>query len=167
MLSEATSMAENVDDDNISPWQPAYSASAGGRGTSGETRDYSAKPARGGAPGRGLPQRALPSFCRPRGAARGACRARLRNAGPGHARPDRPRHGRGIRALRSAVSAALSAHVRRSDHARVIPAAAAAWSLVHGLCHLILDGHFAQRDEDFVKRVLAVVRFAVGPQRSA
>ncbi len=45
--------------------------------------------------------------------------------------------------------------------------AAAAWSLVHGLCHLILDGHFAQRDEDFVKRVLAVVRFAVGPQRSA
>jgi len=46
-------------------------------------------------------------------------------------------------------------------------AAAAAWSLVHGLCHLILDGHFAQRDEEFVKRVLGVVRFAVGPQRSA
>ena len=46
-------------------------------------------------------------------------------------------------------------------------AAAAAWSLVHGLCHLILDGHFAQRDEEFVKRVLGVVRFALGPQRSA
>jgi AcrR family transcriptional regulator len=46
-------------------------------------------------------------------------------------------------------------------------AAAAAWSLVHGLSHLILDGHFAQRDEEFVKRVLGVVRFAVGPQRSA
>lgn len=46
-------------------------------------------------------------------------------------------------------------------------AAVASWSLVHGLCHLILDGHFAQRDEEFVKRVLGVVRFAVGPQRSA
>jgi AcrR family transcriptional regulator len=46
-------------------------------------------------------------------------------------------------------------------------AAAAAWSLVHGLSHLILDGHFAQRDEEFVKRILAVVRFALGPQRSA
>ena len=46
-------------------------------------------------------------------------------------------------------------------------AAAAAWSLVHGLSHLILDGHFAQRDEEFVKRVLGVVRFAVGPHRSA
>jgi len=46
-------------------------------------------------------------------------------------------------------------------------AAAAAWSLVHGLSHLILDGHFAQRDEELVKRVLGVVRFAVGPQRSA
>ncbi|HXM81373.1 MAG TPA: WHG domain-containing protein [Burkholderiales bacterium] len=46
-------------------------------------------------------------------------------------------------------------------------AAAAAWSLVHGLSHLILDGHFEQRDEEFVKRVLGAVRFAVGPQRSA
>src|SRR2546428_11545971 len=93
MLSEATSMAENVDDDNISPWQPAYGASAGGRGTLGETRNCSVKPARGGAPGRGLPQRALPSFCRPRGAARGACRARLRNAGPAHAAAGLAAHG--------------------------------------------------------------------------
>jgi len=57
---------------------------------------------------------------------------------------------------------------RRSSGTLPSSAAAAAWSLVHGLCHLILDGHFAQRDEEFVKRVLGVVRFAVGgPQRSA
>ncbi len=46
-------------------------------------------------------------------------------------------------------------------------AAVAAWSLVHGLCYLILEGHFPRRDEEFVKRVLGAVRFAVGPQRSA
>jgi AcrR family transcriptional regulator len=46
-------------------------------------------------------------------------------------------------------------------------AAAAAWSLVHGLSHLLLDGHFAQeRREDFVKQVLGAVRFAAA-QRSA
>jgi AcrR family transcriptional regulator len=49
-------------------------------------------------------------------------------------------------------------------------AAAAAWSLVHGLAQLMLDGHFgeAQRAaggaEAFVRQVLGVVRFA---QRSA
>jgi AcrR family transcriptional regulator len=71
--------------------------------------------------------------------------------------------------LRAAASSAFdqlqSAFSRYGGDPR--SAAAAAWSLVHGLSHLILDGHFAQRDEDFVKRVLAVVRFAVGPQRSA
>jgi len=50
-------------------------------------------------------------------------------------------------------------------------AAAATWSLVHGLAQLLLDGHFAQgRGEDteaFVRRVLGAVRFAVGGQRSA
>jgi AcrR family transcriptional regulator len=47
-------------------------------------------------------------------------------------------------------------------------AAAAAWSLVHGLSHLILDGHFAQAQrEDFVKQVLGAVRFAAAAQRSA
>jgi AcrR family transcriptional regulator len=45
-------------------------------------------------------------------------------------------------------------------------AAAAAWSLVHGLAHLILDGHFEDQ-EDFVKKVLSALRFAVGAQRSA
>lgn len=44
-------------------------------------------------------------------------------------------------------------------------AAAAAWSLVHGLSHLLLDGHFASQDRDtFVREVLAAVRFA---QRAA
>lgn len=52
-------------------------------------------------------------------------------------------------------------------------AAAAAWSLVHGLSHLILDGHFAQaqRDaagtENFVRQVLGGVRYLLGAQGSA
>lgn len=45
-------------------------------------------------------------------------------------------------------------------------AQAAAWSLVHGLAQLILDGHF-ENSAGLVKRVLETVRFAVGPQRSA
>lgn len=45
-------------------------------------------------------------------------------------------------------------------------AAGAAWSLVHGLADLILDGHL-ENDEGFVKRVLGAIRFAAGPQRSA
>jgi len=40
-------------------------------------------------------------------------------------------------------------------------AAAAAWSLVHGLSHLLLDGHFAAQDQEtFVRDVLAAIRFA-------
>jgi AcrR family transcriptional regulator len=42
-------------------------------------------------------------------------------------------------------------------------AAAAAWSLVHGLAHLLLDGHFASQAgdrESFVKQVIGAVRFA-------
>lgn len=45
-------------------------------------------------------------------------------------------------------------------------AAAAAWSLVHGLALLVLDGHL-EKSEAFVKKVLSAVRFAVGAQRSA
>ena len=51
-------------------------------------------------------------------------------------------------------------------------AAAAAWSLVHGLSNLILDGHFAQAQRDsggaeaFAARVLGMTRFARA-QRSA
>ena len=52
-------------------------------------------------------------------------------------------------------------------------AAAAAWSLVHGVSHLLLDGHFkqAQRDaggvEAFVRQILDSVRYVLGAQRSA
>ena len=39
-------------------------------------------------------------------------------------------------------------------------AAAAAWALVHGLSHLLLDGHFEGRDKaKFVRDVLSTVRF--------
>ena len=52
-------------------------------------------------------------------------------------------------------------------------AAAAAWSLVHGLANLILDGHFAQAQresggaEAFAARVLGMTRFARAAQRPA
>ena len=48
-------------------------------------------------------------------------------------------------------------------------AAAAAWSLVHGLALLLLDGHFAEAgsSDAFVSKVLSAVRFAVGAQPSA
>jgi AcrR family transcriptional regulator len=42
-------------------------------------------------------------------------------------------------------------------------AAAAAWSLVHGLAHLMLDGHL-ENGEDFAKRVLGAMRIAVAPR---
>jgi AcrR family transcriptional regulator len=43
-------------------------------------------------------------------------------------------------------------------------AAAAAWGLVHGLSHLLLDGHFAGRErKKFVRDVLSTARF--GPRR--
>jgi AcrR family transcriptional regulator len=52
-------------------------------------------------------------------------------------------------------------------------AAAAAWSLVHGLSHLLLDGHFAQASRDaggpepFARSVIGAMRFAAAAQRSA
>ena len=40
-------------------------------------------------------------------------------------------------------------------------AAAAAWAMVHGLSHLLLDGHFAGRERArFVRDVLSCVRFS-------
>lgn len=46
-------------------------------------------------------------------------------------------------------------------------AAAAAWSLVHGLAQLLLDGHFPGKDNArFVREVIAAVRL-LSPQRSA
>lgn len=43
-------------------------------------------------------------------------------------------------------------------------AGAAAWSLVHGLASLILEGHLQESD---TKRVIGAIRFASGAQRSA
>jgi AcrR family transcriptional regulator len=51
-------------------------------------------------------------------------------------------------------------------------AAAAAWSLVHGLANLMLDGHFARGQSEsggasaFAKKVLGSVRLARAAQRS-
>ena len=45
-------------------------------------------------------------------------------------------------------------------------AAAAGWAMVHGLSHLLLDGHFAGRDRSsFVRDVLASVRFSAPRRR--
>ena len=67
--------------------------------------------------------------------------------------------------------AAKAAHQVLVDAFRDLPrpevAAAAAWSLVHGLSHLLLDGHFPTQDPDtFVREVLGAVRFAAA-QRAA
>lgn len=80
-------------------------------------------------------------------------------------------------ALREAADRAYQALVDsfrpHADAQQAQVAAAAAWSLVHGLSHLILDGHFAQaqRDaagtQDFVRQVLGGVRYLLGAQRSA
>lgn len=66
-------------------------------------------------------------------------------------------------------TAAKAAHGALTSAFKDLPrpelAAAAAWSLVHGLSHLLLDGHFAAQDrEAFVREVLGAVRFA---QRAA
>ena len=48
-------------------------------------------------------------------------------------------------------------------------AAAAAWSLVHGLAHLLLEAHLRAEPhaEEFVKEVLGAVRLAARAQRAA
>src|SRR5258708_38234038 len=66
-------------------------------------------------------------------------------------------------------TAAEAAHQALVEAFRDLPrpdvAAAAAWSLVHGLSHLLLAGHFAAKDKaTFVREVLGAVRFA---QRAA
>jgi AcrR family transcriptional regulator len=54
----------------------------------------------------------------------------------------------------------------RSDVADPEIAAAAAWSLTHGLAHLLLDGHFPGKGKNLIAEVIGAVRFA-GSQRSA
>jgi AcrR family transcriptional regulator len=52
-------------------------------------------------------------------------------------------------------------------------AAAAAWSLTHGLANLLLEGHFRRATQDgretqaFVRAVLGAIRIMLAPQRSA
>ena len=64
--------------------------------------------------------------------------------------------------LRSAADGAYQSLVQAfKDLPRPELAAAGAWSLVHGLSHLLLDGHFAQADRTaFAREVLGAVRFA-------
>ena len=45
-------------------------------------------------------------------------------------------------------------------------AGAAAWSLVHGLASLLLEGQL-ENSPDFARKVLGAMRFAAAPQRSA
>lgn len=47
-----------------------------------------------------------------------------------------------------------------------VTAGAAAWSLVHGLAALVLEGQL-EGGEAFLRRVLGAMRFAAAPQRSA
>ncbi len=79
--------------------------------------------------------------------------------------------------LREAADRAYQALVDRfrvhGSEAEANVAAAAAWSLVHGLSHLLLDGHFKQAQRDaggaasFVRQILDGVRYVLGAQRSA
>lgn len=50
--------------------------------------------------------------------------------------------------------------------AEAAAAGAAAWSLVHGLASLALQGQL-ENGQPFVRKVLGSMRFAAGPQRSA
>jgi len=74
-----------------------------------------------------------------------------------------------LRAAAAATYEGLIASFRvRGDVTSPELAAAAAWSLTHGLAHLLLDGHFREgcKREDFVREVIGAVRFAAG-QRAA
>jgi AcrR family transcriptional regulator len=72
-----------------------------------------------------------------------------------------------------AYEALLQALRARQDLPDPEVAAAAAWSLVHGLANLLLDGHFERAAgggadlERFIKEVLNSVRFAGSAQRAA
>jgi len=80
-------------------------------------------------------------------------------------------------ALREASGLAYEALLRAVRARQDLPnpeiAAAAAWSLVHGLGNLLLDGHFESTTrggaeiERFTKQVLGSIRFAGAVQRSA
>jgi AcrR family transcriptional regulator len=76
-------------------------------------------------------------------------------------------------ASRGAYEGLVAVFRARNDVAQPELAAAAAWSLVHGLAHLLMDGHFMQATRDgaetgaFIRKVMGSVRFASAPQRVA
>lgn len=69
------------------------------------------------------------------------------------------------------LSGALSARVPGAQGAR--DASLAAWAMVHGLAQLLLEDRIAsaarngRSDEQFVRELLATIRFAAGPAQSA
>lgn len=75
-------------------------------------------------------------------------------------------HGALADAARKTYEALVRAFRAQAGVADPEKAAAAAWSLVHGLAQLLLDGHFEQHGESFVAEVIGAVRFA-SAQRSA
>lgn len=73
------------------------------------------------------------------------------------------RHDELAEAAARPYQALLEAFRAQSAIADPEKAAAAAWSLVHGLAHLLLDGHFARQGADraaFIRDVIGAVRFA-------
>jgi AcrR family transcriptional regulator len=99
-----------------------------------------------------------------------------------HPRRFRLMFGGGIRleahpALREHASRAYDDLVRAfatmGDARSAEVAAAAAWSLTHGLANLLLDGHFRRATNDgretqgFVRAVLGAIRITLGAQRSS
>lgn len=65
---------------------------------------------------------------------------------------------------RRAYESLQQAFADLGEHAEF--AAAAAWALVHGLSHLLLDGHFEGKEKkQFVRDVLSTVRFSA-PRKS-
>lgn len=99
-----------------------------------------------------------------------------------HPRRFRLMFGGGIRleahpALREHAARAYDGLVRAfatmGDARGAEVAAAAAWSLTHGLANLLLDGHFRRATNDgreipeFVRAVLGAIRITLGAQRAA
>lgn len=76
------------------------------------------------------------------------------------------RHASLASAARQTHEALVAAFRAQPGVADAERAAAAAWSLVHGLAQLILDGHFENSGEKFVAEVIGAVRFA-SAQRTA
>lgn len=73
------------------------------------------------------------------------------------------RHASLDAASRATYEALVAAFRAEPSVAEPEKAAAAAWSLVHGLAHLLLDGHFESHAADrtaFVREVIGAVRFA-------